>query len=139
MKISVVCLTLNILLTVALVHPFRQGGLGVANSATSAVNLALLAYALRRKLGKLDMTDLHKALLPMALAGVGAGLTAWWICRFWERELGHQSLGLKIGAVFAPAALAGLVYWLIATWARVPAAKEMTDIVFKRLFGARKG
>jgi putative peptidoglycan lipid II flippase len=127
MKISVLCLTLNLLLTVVLVHPFRQGGLGMANSATSAVNLALLAYALRRKLGKLEMADLRKALLPMALAGAAAGLTAWWGCRAWERALGHETLALKLGAVFAPAMSAGLVYWLLALSLKVTAAKEMSE------------
>jgi putative peptidoglycan lipid II flippase len=132
MKISVVCLTLNALLTVVLVHPLRQGGLGLANSATAAVNLALLAYALRRKLGKLEMAELRKALLPMALSGVGAGLTAWWVGRFWESTLGHGTLTLKIGAVFAPAAVAGLVYWLVALSLRIPAAREMSEAILSK-------
>ena len=136
MKISVVCLTLNVLLTVVLVHPLRQGGLGIANSATSAVNLALLAYALRRKLGRLEMADLRKALLPMAVAGTAAGITAWWGGSYWERAFGHETLALKIGAVFAPAGAAGLVYWLLALSLNVPAAREMSAAIsskWKRL------
>lgn len=132
MKISLFCLGLNVVLTLVLVHPFRQGGLGMANTTTSTINLVLLAYALRRKLGHLDMAELRKALLPMIVAGAAAGATAWWSARLWERSLGHETLALKIVAVFAPALAAALVYWLIATWARLPAAREINAVIRSR-------
>jgi hypothetical protein len=39
---------------------------------------------------------------------------------------------LKLGAVFVPGAAAGLVYWLIALGGKVPAAREITDLVFRK-------
>ena len=56
MKISVVCLALNLVFALWLILPFRQGGLGIANSLTSACNVGLLLYALRRKLSRLDLS-----------------------------------------------------------------------------------
>src|SRR5206468_7322715 len=54
MKISVVCLALNLVFALWLVlsfHPgYRQGGLGIANTLTAACNVGLLLYALHRKL-----------------------------------------------------------------------------------------
>ncbi|MCL4790045.1 MAG: polysaccharide biosynthesis C-terminal domain-containing protein, partial [Verrucomicrobia bacterium] len=132
MKISLFCLGLNVVLTLVLVYPFRQGGLGMANTTTSTINLVLLAYALRRKLGHLDMAELRKALLPMIVAGAAAGATAWWSARLWERSLGHETLALKIGAVFVPALAAALVYWLITTWALLPAAREINAAIRSR-------
>jgi putative peptidoglycan lipid II flippase len=132
MKISLFCLGLNVVLTLVLVHPFRQGGLGMANTATSTINLVLLAYALRRKLGHLDMAELRNALLPMVVAGAAAGATAWWSVRLWEHSLGHETIALKTGAVFAPALAAALVYWLISTWAPLPAAREINAAIRSR-------
>ncbi len=39
---------------------------------------------------------------------------------------------VKIGAVFVPAILAGLIYGMLALAFKVPAAKEMLEFVFAR-------
>ena len=57
---------------------------------------------------------------------------AWLGWRFWENSLGHKTLALKIGAVFAPAGIAGLVYWLMALAFKIPAAKEMTEFALAK-------
>ena len=132
MKTSVVCLSLNLLLAAALVWRFKQAGLGIANTVTSGVNVWLLTHALRRKLKRLEMESLRQALVPLAAAGLLAGLVGWYGWRFWEGTLGHATLPLKIGAVFAPAIAAGLLYWLVTLALHVPAAKEMSDLVRQR-------
>jgi putative peptidoglycan lipid II flippase len=132
MKISLVSLALNLILAAALVEPLRQGGLGIANTTTSICNVWLLLYALRRKLGKLEMEPLRATLLPLALAGALAGLMAWLGWQFWENSLGHKTIALKIGAVFVPAGIAGLAYWLAALALKIPAAKETTDLILAR-------
>ena len=86
-------------------------------------------------MGRLEMAPLRAALLPLAIAGALAGLTAWlgWQC--WEHSIGHKTLALKIGEVFVPAGIAGMVYWLIALAFQVSAAREMADFAlakFKR-------
>jgi putative peptidoglycan lipid II flippase len=135
MKISLASLVLNILLAAALVVPLRQGGLGIANTVTSVCNVCLLVFALRKKLGKLEMESLSATFLPLAAAGAVAGLIAWFGWQFWESRIGHQTIALKIGAVFAPAGIAGMVYWLMALAFKIPAAKEVTEFAlakFKR-------
>ncbi len=135
MQISLVSLALNVALAGALVVPLRQGGLGVANTVTSIGNCWLLLFALRKKMGKLEMESLRKPFLLLLGAGVLAGIAAWLGLKFWESSLGHQTLALKIGAVFVPAGIAGLIYWLLALAFKIPAAREMTDFAlakFKR-------
>ena len=132
MKISIVCLMLNLILSVGLVMPFHQAGLGLANTISSAVNLGLLLYALKRKLGKLELAPLRATFPPLGLAAALATVIAWWGGRFWEMKLGHATLLLKIGAVFGPAIVASLVYWLVALAAKVPAAQEITGLVFQK-------
>lgn len=130
MKISIACLTLNLMFALALIVRYKQGGLGVANTVTSICNVSLLSFALRKKLGTLEMSELRSTFVPLAIAGLLAGLTAWGGWQLWECELGHHNLALKIGAVFGPAAAAGIVYWVIGIFAKVPAAREILDFVF---------
>jgi putative peptidoglycan lipid II flippase len=132
MQISLVSLALNLILAAVLVVPLRQGGLGIANTTTSICNVWLLLYALRKRMGKLEMESLQATLLPLALAGILAGLMAWQGWRFWEHSIGHETLALKIGAVFVPAGIAGLAYWLAALALKIPAAKETTDLILQR-------
>jgi len=133
MKISIFCLALNLILAVALVGPLRQGGLGIANTVTSICNVGLLIFALRRKLGKLEMESIWKSLFPLALATAAAGLLAWESWKIWEDLLNHETLALKIGAVFVPAILAGLIYGMLALIFKIPASKEMLEFALARI------
>jgi len=132
MKISLVCLAINFIAACLLMGPLREGGPGIANTVTSAINVGLLFFALRKKLGKLEMQALRDTLRKLTLAALLAGAIAWGGWRGWEHALGHQSLALEIGAVFVPAGFAGGVYWLLATICKIPAAKEMTDFALAK-------
>ena len=135
MKISIVCLMVNLILSAILIGPLRQGGLGIANTLTSACNVGLLLFALRKKLARLELGPLRKTLWPLAFTGIIAGLIAWFAWQLWENKLGHATIALKIGAVFVPAGIAGGIYLLIALACKIPAAKEMIGFAlakFKR-------
>ena len=118
MKISLVCLALN---------------LGFA------LNLALLVYALRRKLSRLGLTGLVSTLLVLVPDAVLAGLVAATLAWLWDKQFGHATLVLKVGMVFLPGGVAGLVYWLVALWLKVPAAQEVTDLLLQRFRKVPKG
>jgi TRAP-type C4-dicarboxylate transport system permease small subunit len=97
--------------------------------------MGLLLFALRKKLGKLELESLRKNLPTLALMTIFAGLVAWESWRWWESSIGHGNMALKIGAVFVPAGIAGLAYWLAALAFKIPAAKEMMEFAlakFKR-------
>ncbi|MFO1478211.1 MAG: murein biosynthesis integral membrane protein MurJ [Verrucomicrobiota bacterium] len=132
MKISIVCLGLNLVIAVALVVPYRQAGLGLANTASSAANVWLLLHALRRKLGRLEFEPLRATVFPLLAAAAAATAVSWWGWTWWENRLGHTALPLKLGAVFVPAIAASLVYAAATLLGRVPAAREMAGLVFRR-------
>jgi putative peptidoglycan lipid II flippase len=133
MKISIACLVLNLGIALVLVVPYHQAGLGVANTASSAANVGLLLYALRRKLGRLDFQPLQPTLWPLLAAAAAAAAMSWWGWKWWELRIGHASLALKIGAVFVPGIAASLAYAAVALAGRVPAARELAGLVFRRL------
>jgi putative peptidoglycan lipid II flippase len=130
--ISVFCLMLNLGFALWLVQSRREAGLAMANTLSACFNVALLLYALRRKLGQLELANLRRLLLVLVPAAAVAGGIAAWLGWLWENNLGHATLAIKLGAVFVPGSIAGVVYCLIAYWAKVPAAREMVGLLEHR-------
>ena len=132
MKISIACLGLNLVFALILVWPLRQAGLGIANTASAVFNVALLFYALRRKLKFLDTLELRRSLAPLLVAAILSGAGALAARHFWENAVGHASLPERIGAVFVPLALAGLIYFFLTWWMKVPSAREMLELIWEK-------
>jgi putative peptidoglycan lipid II flippase len=143
MKISIVCLGLNLVFAFLLVKHFQEvgiggeAGLGIANTLSALFNVCLLTYALRRKLGRLGLTGVVHTLLVLVpnavLAGVVAGTLAW----VWRTHFGHTTVLRKVGEVFVPGGIATFVYWVVALVAKIPAAHETLELVFRKMRRAR--
>jgi len=133
MRISVFCLLLNVLVSAALMFPFREAGLGAANTVTSLVNVSLLFYALRRKLKTLEMAALARQVPALMAAAVVAGVVAWGLARMWTLRLGHGSLVLKLGEVFLPIAGASAVYCALNLWLKTGFVEEVVRVIRERL------
>ncbi len=132
MKISLFCLALNLVFALCLVRAYREAGLAVANTLSAGFNTALLLFALRKKLLRLDLAGLPQEVFILLGAATAAGAVAFGLYRFWDAKFGHASLPVKLGAVFLPGALAGAVYWLLAVFARIAAATELSGLITKR-------
>lgn len=133
MRISVFCLVTNLALSFVLVFPLREAGLGVANTCTALLNTGLLTYALRRKLKFLGFATLVKPFLGLGIAALVAAATAGGLYYLWDAHLGHRTLVVKMGAVFGPAAVAGIVYWGTGIALKVPAMRDSTRAILNRL------
>jgi peptidoglycan biosynthesis protein MviN/MurJ (putative lipid II flippase) len=134
MRVSVFCLAVNVVLTVAFLFGTNlgPGALGIANSLSSLCNLGLLLFALRKKLRTLDMAETAAQLPRLALAGLLAGLTAWTFRVLWLNRFGHATLPLKLGEVFLPMTAAAVLYFLLTLWWKVPSAREIVDFLLAR-------
>ena len=120
MKISIVCLGLNLAFAIWLVQPYRAAGLGVANTLSATLNLALLTYALRRKLARRGLAGVVNTLLvlvPQCRPGrsrrrpahLALGEAAWprhanVQGRDGIRARRHRSAGLLVGGLLAASA-----------------------------------
>jgi len=133
MKISVFCIGVNILFALVFVWTMRQGGLGLANSVSAWANASLLFYALRRKLGKLDLDVLKQVLTGFGAAALVAASTAWTLAYYWDKLLGHAKVWQRLGHVFVPMTLASAAYLMIALWFEIPQATELIETVMARL------
>ncbi len=133
MKISVFCLVMNALLTLPMVWFLREAGLGIANTATAFMNVSLLAFALRKKIARLDLEALRKPALSLLICGGVAALAAWGVSAVWENRLGHATFVHQTGAVFIPMLAATLVYFAAAFALRVPFTQEFVALIRRRL------
>lgn len=141
MKISTVCLGLNVVFTLWLIHPLAQGGMGIANTMSALFNVWLLLYALRRKLKFLNLGGLWKIGCNMIGAAILGGELAWITSRWWEGAIGHQTLVERLGAVFVPMGIAAIAYGVVLLWLKTPQAQDFFELLvqkFKRPVG-RKG
>lgn len=132
MKISVFCLTLNAMITLPAILWLQQAGMGLANTTTGVLNVALLAFALRKKLGLLDLNKLRRTAVALLLCTSVAGVVTALVSSLWEKELGHETLALRIGAVFVPMFAATAVYFGAAMILRVPFARDFLGLVSRR-------
>ena len=127
MRISILCLGVNLVLTVLFLIILKLGaaGLGLANTMTSWLNVSILLFALRKKLKRLDLGALRGQLPVLVPLGLLAGLLAWGISMAWQAQFGHQAVWARFGEVFVPAAIAGSAYVGGCWWLRIAAAREV--------------
>ena len=133
MRISVFCLGTNLILAFQLIPSFEQGGMGMANSASSFLNLGLLIYALRKKFSKLTFVDMYRPLNSMVTASVLAGLVAWGCHAFLDGWLGHEGIVSRLIVVFVPLTLGGAAYAGTTLWLKVKAAEDLIGLLKSKL------
>jgi putative peptidoglycan lipid II flippase len=132
MWISVTCLIINVLLVALFILPLREAAMGMANTATALLNMALLFYCLRRRLGRLDMGALLSQLPGLGGAVLVAGLAAHYSSAYWTQHFGHDTLATKIGEVFLPMTLAAAAYFGVALLLKLPVATEFARFLLRR-------
>ena len=132
MRISIVCLSINLVLAFCLIGPFGAAGLGIANSLSAVLNVGLLSYALHRKLSRLDWADLKKSLFPLFGAGLLAGGVAWGFAQWWQGNVGHLTIWHKLGEVFVPMLVASAAYLSLSLLLKVGPAREMMQLISRR-------
>ena len=78
-KIAVVSMMTNILMSLLLMGPLRHSGLAFANAIASSVNFTLLIFLLRRRLGRIDGKRILRSFMKACLASAVMGITGWCI------------------------------------------------------------
>jgi putative peptidoglycan lipid II flippase len=92
LKIALICLGANVLFIAILIYPLKHGGLALATSLSSMLNLILLFWKLNSKLGKIDMRKNIRSLLRDVFCSLPMGVAAYLIC-----SLGNWSTSSHVG------------------------------------------
>jgi putative peptidoglycan lipid II flippase len=105
-KVGVAAIALNLVLSILLLQPLAQGGLALANSIATALEMLALLYFLRARLGGMDGTRILNSLVKTMLASAAMALAI----LLWMNLAGHVSVWLL---AFAAMALGGAVFFLV--------------------------
>jgi len=75
--IAIVSIVANIILGIVLMKPLAHGGLALATSLASMLNLGLLVYALRNRLGALGWENIALSAGKAVISSLAMGLAVW--------------------------------------------------------------
>jgi putative peptidoglycan lipid II flippase len=115
LKIALICLGTNVILIAILIFPLKHGGLALATSLSSTLNLILLFWKLNSRLGKIDMRKNIKSLLKDVFCSLPMGVAAYLICSIgnWSTtgNAGEKVLLLLTGIVVGLGIYLVCSYW----------------------------
>ena len=97
--IAVISIIANIILGVILMKPLAHGGLALATSLASILNLGLLVQALRAKLGSLGWRNIAHSAGRSLLSSAGMGFVVWAAARTLIPLENRTLTGLLVGVV----------------------------------------
>ncbi len=80
-RIAVVGVTSNILLSLILMGPLKHSGLALANSLASGINFLLLSFFLRKRLQRIDAKAIITSFLQVISASFIMGVVGWTLLR----------------------------------------------------------
>lgn len=115
-KILVVTVMTNIILSLILMRPLKHSGLALANALASTVNFLLLFYFLRKKLERLGARRIIKSFLKISFASVAMGAAGWFLLHgeIWkESGRSMEKAGYLSGVIMLCAALYFFVSYLL--------------------------
>jgi putative peptidoglycan lipid II flippase len=76
-KIAVVAMLTNIILSLLLLKPMKHNGLALANAAAASVNFIILFFMLRKKLGRVDGRKILNSVIKISFASAMMGVAGW--------------------------------------------------------------
>jgi putative peptidoglycan lipid II flippase len=134
-KIGVVAIIVNILLSVILVVPMAHCGLALAVSLDALLNAVLLLVVFRRIMGRLGLKRLLLSMIRMGVGCLTMGAAAWWIASLIHWDTPGRTTEKAV--VLTAAILGSLLVYLVTT--RLLGARELGAIVgpFIKRFGNR--
>ncbi|MBW2430281.1 MAG: polysaccharide biosynthesis protein, partial [Deltaproteobacteria bacterium] len=110
---AVISIIANIILGVVLMKPLAHGGLALATSLASMLNLGLLVHALRSKLGSLGWISIAQSACKTLLSSVGMGLAVWGIAGTVVPTANRTTAGL-LGGLTASIVIGLCIYGVLS-------------------------
>jgi putative peptidoglycan lipid II flippase len=132
LKAAVVALLVNVACSIVLMGPLKHGGIALATSIASAVNVIMLAVILRRKLGRILGADFYRSIAKMA----AASLVMWASLRLVEAILPWRTDGPfdeRLLFLTVSVAVGAAVFFVTAFLVRSPEMVTFVGAVNRRL------
>ncbi|RLB93027.1 MAG: murein biosynthesis integral membrane protein MurJ [Deltaproteobacteria bacterium] len=136
-KIAIVSLLLNILLSILLMKPMRHAGLALATSLSSGVNLVLLLAALRRRLGGICAYEVLLSIFKSVASAtvMGSIIAVVWV---WSAPICNQSTWYLLALIGGSVIAGCVVYATSASLFKCGELRPVIDMI-KAGLGKRTG
>jgi putative peptidoglycan lipid II flippase len=129
-RMAVIAVGVNIVLGILLMGPLKHGGLALATSLASMVNLGLLIRALGKRLGSIKWASIGGSTVKTIISSGIMGCAVWIGARMVLPAAGGSALGLLAGLVGI--ILAGIVlYGISAFFLKSTELKEVFTVFSK--------
>jgi len=117
LKIALICLGANVIFIAIFISPLKHGGLALATSLSSTLNLVLLFWRLNAKLGKMDMGKNIRSLVRDVFCSLPMGVAAYLICSVGNWSVSGNTVEKVL--LLGTAIVVGLgVYLVCSYWAK---------------------
>jgi putative peptidoglycan lipid II flippase len=97
MTMAAISVAANIMLGIVLMRPLAHNGLALATSLASVLNLGLLVFELRRKLGSLGWQSICKSAIRTMVVSAIMGAVVWGAARILIPAPGAKTFLLFLG------------------------------------------
>ena len=130
--VGMIAMSLNVIFSIAFAALFRQigwmahGGLALANSLATALEMVALLILMRKRLGGIEGGSILRGLGQVTLAATGMGIVLFW----WNQaEIARATWLSALGGI----ALGGFVYFVGVWVLKVPEVRDILGFLKRRL------
>ncbi len=131
--VSISCIAVNILFSLALVGPMGHRGLALAYSLAGFVQCAATLLALRHKIGPMDLRNMLFCLVKTGIACLCMGVAVWLTTRGCDALLGVDTKLTQMLQVAAGLAVGVLVFFLAAWLMKMEELQTVAGAITRRL------
>ena len=137
-KMAAISILINMILGVTLMWPLRHGGLALATSLASMVNLFLLIRALRKKVGLIDWREILVSVWKTLFCSSVMGLAAFFTAMIFVPQ-GHASFGKLLSGVLGTILVGIACYTVCAFLVKSPEVYDLAKMLGRRATSQGQG
>ncbi len=124
-KVAVVAMIINIVFSLALMGPLKHGGLALALSLASTLQLFMLIFLLRKRLEGIDGRVVMSSMVRSVISSIVMGICIYFLAfKIFGSILAQKTFNLALGILII--VCAGLVIYFIST--HVLGSKELSSL-----------
>jgi len=124
-KVAVVAMIINIVFSLALMGPLKHGGLALALSLASALQLFMLIFLLRKRLGGIEGRVVMSSIVRSFISSIVMGICIYFLAfKIFGSILAQKTFNLALGILII--VCVGLVIYFIST--HVLGSKELSSL-----------
>lgn len=130
---AIIGIVFNIMFSFLLIGPLEHGGVALAYSIGGIVNLFLLMYFLRRRLGNIDGRRILKSTIMIVLSSAIMGVAVYFISWGCEAAFGVANKGTQAIQLFVSGFMGVGIFFAAAKLMKMPEADQAVNMIKRKL------